>query len=53
MENVANRTFKSNQYLLVWFRMHCSTTRPKVCGGTLAIAHVELNGIQVYNLEVY
>jgi hypothetical protein len=33
--------------------MHYSTTRPKVCGAILAIAHVEPDGLQVYDLEVY
>ncbi len=46
MENVVNKTFESNQYILVWFKMQCSTTRSKVCGATLAIAHVEPNGIR-------
>jgi hypothetical protein len=53
MENVANGASKSNQYPLAKFRMHCSTIRPNVCGATLAIAHVEPDGPQVYNLEVY
>jgi len=41
MENATNITFKSNQYPLVWFKMHYSTIGPRVCVTTLAIAHVE------------
>jgi hypothetical protein len=44
MENATNKTFESNEYLLIWFIMHYSTTRPRVCVIALAITHVEPNG---------
>jgi hypothetical protein len=44
MDNATNKTSESNQYFLIWFIMHYSTTRPKVCVIALAITHVEPNG---------
>jgi hypothetical protein len=44
MENATNKTSESNQYPLIWFIIHYSTTRPRVCVIALAITYVEPNG---------
>jgi hypothetical protein len=46
-----NEISKINQYLLIWFKIYCSTTKHGVYVTTLAIAHVQSNGTQVCNLE--
>jgi hypothetical protein len=52
MENATNITSESNQYPLIWFKIHYSTIGPKVCVTTLVITHVEPDGTRGCNLEV-